>query len=153
MSDKSTATTKPVSLIDAIQSANEDDLAAITQRLEFLEQERAGLIEVKKVISHRLFGKQKRQSPKGKAGSNGSNGNGNANAKHSGGDSLHHQLASSIYDLIAVEGPGTANQIAVKLTVKGLVTSSQQVGVTCGKCDWFEKDADGRWVITRRRGI
>lgn len=141
-------TTAKLTLLDAIQSATEDDLAAITQRLEILDKERAGLIEVKKVISHRLFGKKKRASPS-KTGSNGNSGSGNAKS----GKSLHHQLASSIYDLIAVEGPGTANQIAVKLTVKGLVTSSQQVGVTCGKCDWFEKDADGRWVITRRRGI
>lgn len=142
-------TTAKLTLLDAIQSATEDDLAAITQRLEILDKERSGLIEAKKVISHRLFGKKKRASPS-KTGSNGNSGSGNA--KHSG-DSLHHQLASSIYDLIAVEGPGTANQIAVKLTVNGLVTSSQQVGVTCGKCDWFGKDANGRWVITRRRGI
>jgi hypothetical protein len=148
-----TATTKQT-LLEAIQSATEDDLAAITQRLEFLDKERAGLIEVKKVISHRLFGKQSPVRRKaGSNGGNGSNGSGSAsNSKHSG-ESLHHHLASSIYDLIAVEGPGTANQIAVKLTVKGLVTSSQQVGVTCGKCDWFEKDADGRWVIARKRGI
>jgi len=148
MAAASTVAAKP-NLLDAIQSATESDLAAITNRLAEIDKERAGLLEVKKVISHRLFGKQKRASPKSKA-LNGSN-NGSS-AKHSG-DSLYHQLANSIYDLIAVEGSGTANQIAVKLTVKGLVTSSQQVGITCGKCDWFTKDADNRWAIARKRGI
>ena len=128
-----------VMLLDAIQSATELDLAAINNRLGQLDKERAALIDVKKIISHRLFGKQKRASP--------------AKSKTASRNSTEAQpLVNTIYDLIALEGPGTANQIAVKLTVKGFVTSAQQVGIVCGKCDWFQKDEDNnRWTIARKR--
>ena len=60
------------------------------------------------------------------------------------------KLARAIYGVLGA-GPTAAGEIATKLTVRGMVTTAQQVGVACSASRLFERDGQGRWRIARDR--
>jgi len=113
-------------LLEALQSATQDDLDAIEARLTELEQERAGLLSAKKVLTMRL-------SPIGKRASPGTGKKGREQMT---------EKAAKIHDLLTAEGSLPQDVIARRLGV-----SSKSVERTAQLSDWLTRTPDGDIAI------
>ena len=92
-------------LIDAITSANQEDLDQLDEQIAECEKTLAALKSARQVIDRRLNGVKKREA-RAKA----------SPAKST--DKGEPKLADRIYDLLSKEGPLTVEKIAYKLGVK-----------------------------------
>jgi predicted PP-loop superfamily ATPase len=145
---------KTSGLLDAIKSATAEDLSAIQERIKELQNELDSLRSAEKLLSIRLNGKpeRKRPGPRAKAKAAGTAGNAGAAgtsgspraAKPFTGD---EKLRDRIFECITVNGPGTAQQIALKLRV-----SPQAVEEVVSQSDWFTVLDSGKIIIATTGG-
>lgn len=121
-------------LLEVLKTAKETDLAEIDARIAELDGELQGLREARKLLDVRLHGKKPRAKPQRTAAEK--------PADKPAASKPQSQLAEQIHDVIAANGPMTADTIAAKLGI-----SPQAVGVCCARSEWFIKLDSGRWSI------
>lgn len=107
-------------LLEALKAAGQSDLDQIRGRIAELTKELEALKAAEKLLDVRINGKPEKvkRSPAGP------------------------KLAERVYELIAKAGPGTVQQIALKLS-----TTPAAIGMCVARSNWFTKLDSGKICI------